>query len=235
MTNNARDSGSWMKTTAAVLNTMVVCVFWWCIVVGIVLSLTLNYIIDAPQQSYASLSILIFMTGALGLIFSLSAFNCSKKHGKCGLITYVTVLWTMTTSILTVASLLILASKNQKELFDWIDGSLEKVFQNGSHSIEGMEAVFLIENQLSCCGFNGTSYYPSDSLNIGCCDKLEIRCTVDLAHKKACRIAFMEMVRDQFEDFGVSLIFAAFIILAAILNSCIMLAKVRCDEEMDTK
>ncbi|KAH9286229.1 hypothetical protein ECG_00123 [Echinococcus granulosus] len=222
---------SWLRTAAVVLNIMVICVFWWCIVVGIVLSLVLNYIIGAPQQRYANLSILVFMTGALGLIVSLSAFNCFKRRGRCGLMTYVIVLWIMTISVLVNAILLLLASKNQNELYEWIDKNLEEVFQNGAQSVRGMEAVFLIESQLSCCGFNGTSHYPPDSMTVGCCDGLKIKCTIDTAHKKDCRVAFMEMVQGRFEDFGISLLCAALIIFVAIMNSCLMLAKMRSDEK----
>ncbi|KAL5963238.1 hypothetical protein TSMEX_009048 [Taenia solium] len=57
---------------------------------------------------------------------------------------------------------------------------------------------------------------------------------VFLIENQACRIAFMEMVRDRFENFGVSLIFAALITLAAVVNSCIMLAKKRYEEKLSS-
>ncbi|VUZ44131.1 unnamed protein product [Hymenolepis diminuta] len=221
----------WLKTAGIILNTMVICAFWWCIVVGVVLSLMLNDIISAPTQSYASLPVLIFMTGALGLIVSLPAFNCFKNQGKCGLITYVCMLWITTISVLAGAVQLIMVSEDDGKLFDWVDLALKEVFDKAADSVTGMEAVFLIENQFLCCGFNGISDYENAYLPPGCCEAPTDVCTDVNAYTKPCRDAFVESFQYKFKDFGISLVFAVLVLSAAIINTFLMLAKLRCDED----
>nr|CDS25833.2 unnamed protein product [Hymenolepis microstoma] len=220
-----------LKTAAIVLNTMVICVFWWCIVVGVVLSLMLNNIIDAPTQSYAGLSVLIFITGALGLIVSFPAFSCVRSRGKCGLVTYVCMLWITTCLILAGGIQLLIVSGDDSNLFEWVDVALKEVFTKASDSVRGMEAVFLIENQFMCCGFSGQSEYKDLQLSPGCCEDSGDVCTISNAHTKPCRNAFVESFQGKFKDFGLSLVIAVLVLLAAIVNTSLMIAKVRCDED----
>ncbi|KAM3187424.1 hypothetical protein ACTXT7_002340 [Hymenolepis weldensis] len=209
------------------------CAFWWCIVVGVVLSQTLNDIISAPTQSYASLPVLFFMIGALGLIVSLPAFNCFKNQGKCGLMTYVCILWITKISVLAGAVQLIMVSEDDSKLFNWVDIALKEVFDKAADSVKGMEAVFLIENQFLCCGFNGISDYENLPLPPGCCEAPTDVCMDVNAHTKIqpCRDAFVESVQYKFKDFGVSLVFAVLVLFAANINTFLMLAKLRCDED----
>ncbi|KAM7541424.1 hypothetical protein Aperf_G00000044120 [Anoplocephala perfoliata] len=227
-----KDNGAEACTAVRLLPNMLYrrCVFWWCIVVGVVLSLILNYIISAPTQSYASLSVLIFMTGAFGLIVSLPAFKCVSTQGKCGLICYVTVLCITAITLLSGAIHLILVSNEPVKLYDWVDSGLKEVFLSGNESTKGMEAVFLIENQFSCCGFNGQLFYPPNSMSVGCCDDLRQKCTADTARSKSCREAVVEVVQKRFKNFGISLVFAVLVLLTTIVNSSLMLARLRRDE-----
>lgn len=41
----------------------------------------------------------------------------------------------------------------------------------------------------------------------------------------------MEKVQDRFKNLGISLVFAALVLLAAIVNSSLMLVKLRCEED----
>ncbi|VDD76753.1 unnamed protein product [Mesocestoides corti] len=201
------------------------CVFWWCIVVGTVLSFILNNIIEAPRYRFTGLPVLIFMTGSLGLIVCLAGLKCIKGRGHFGLITYVASLGLMALFVLTVAVELLLLTLRPRQLHEWIDTSLKEVFAKGAATIQDMEAVFLLENQLECCGFNGTSFYPSDSLSVGCCRNLSQTCTLGVAYTKDCRTAFVEMVLGRFCGFGSSLIVSLFIIVATILNAVFILIK----------
>lgn len=83
------------------------------------------------------------------------------------------------------------------ELFDWVDIALKEVFDKAANSVKGMEAVFLIENQVCkamdshefflqflCCGFNGTSDYENLPLSPGCCEAPTDVCTDVNAHTK---------------------------------------------------
>uniref|UniRef100_A0A5K3FL18 Tetraspanin n=1 Tax=Mesocestoides corti TaxID=53468 RepID=A0A5K3FL18_MESCO len=189
----------WLQTTAVVLNTMTICVFWWCIVVGTVLSFILNNIIEAPRYRFTGLPVLIFMTGSLGLIVCLAGLKCIKGRGHFGLITYVASLGLMALFVLTVAVELLLLTLRPRQvggtndyfqsyttlgdglsnilntrprvqlllwklialtintafylhtpkLHEWIDTSLKEVFAKGAATIQDMEAVFLLENQVS--------------------------------------------------------------------------------------
>ena len=54
--------------------------------VGVVLSLIINFIINSPVDGFTGVSVLIFLTGASGLIVCLSAFKCFKRQSKSGLV-----------------------------------------------------------------------------------------------------------------------------------------------------
>ncbi|VDO16974.1 unnamed protein product [Rodentolepis nana] len=133
----------------------------------------LNDIIDAPTQSYAGLSVHIFLTGALGLITSFPAFSC-----------YVCMLWITTGLLLAGGIQLIIVSGDEGKLFEWVDIALKEVFTKAADSVKGKQAVFLIENQFLCCGFGGQSDYENMSLSPGCCKESGTVCPISNAHSK---------------------------------------------------